>query len=453
MAAKGAAKERLKAGAEGGHAGVTAYDKAQNEVRAERTATLDTIRREAKAGGAGTRLIGELSAPIREGAADTLGNLSTLGGAAAYFQDSGRESHDRYRREAEMSLAQIQAEADRDLGQQMAMLNAQRAGSGGGGGGGGGGAPLSDSEIRSRLLGMAVQARQQALGSESKKLEGMYKTALGRLQTPKQTRANYVERRDFEQQRAGRDPRGLDDERRFRAAGAVVPAKIRQYTTQKADTDQARQEAIFNITQRTYGPGLANEAIELGQMAGLDGSMLSGIIRPQDEQGYLNAWKKQGLYKPDGPATTSTYTDAFAPPSAAAQALGLKGSALSKAQGATYYDWSSDKKLQSDFAEWMLDQPTPANDAELWAKRQEFVDTQEGATGFKQNVVSSVKAAAKQMADNGESFEAFTTMLANDPIVMRHPEAVRLAVEMARPYFQAALIQRTKQIPDYIAGP
>lgn len=459
MAASPQQVARLEAGARAGTAGTAAFDEAQKTVSAGRDQAIRSLATVGKAAGAPGALTAELSAKVAQPAAVALGNLGQMGAVAGSAAASERSATDNYMREANAALPLIRADADRDLGQKIALLNASK--SGGGGGGRGGVSSLSDSEVRTRLMGLVLQQRQIAATNAQAQNEHAVQTAL----TPDAT-STWGDAGGVGAQLFSKNDASLEN-----AIKAAVPSDggpPRPQPQSTIDAQQAAlQAAITQIKQQQYGPGISNEAVALAPAVGIDPGLATGLFTPQVDANYVAANKKLGLYRDPNTVTNSTLD-----PVSAGQNLfnpsGGPGEQLSPKQvqdsmNQHYFDWTS-KSLNDDFAKWVKtlppDQLTGTPDAQgnptpspeqIPALQQAF-ESDPQTQRLQKPLVGDLVAGLQKAARGGNDLGTTWSLLQQDPAFQRFPREFALAVSIVRPVFEYYAAVRQHQTATPVGG-
>lgn len=478
MAASPAQVARLAAGAAGGSAGVAAFDQAQSQVKASRDAATRSLQADAAQAGAPGALTSQLSGDIAGGADTTLGNLNELGSVAAQGQQSQTDATRNYLTEAGAALPLIRAEADRDLGQKIALLNAGRAHSAANG------APLSDAELRNRLLGQATANRQGVLGQ-----------AQQQFQVALQDARNHLAYSTSDQPEAAAQP--------FRAgitgnpvggggllgnvvgdvtgaanqmAGGISQARVDDlarrrdaiYQTQH-DAALQREQAIANLRNATYGPGIVAEAQKLGIGAGIDPARVMGILPPSYDQAYVSANEKLGLYQDP---TKQSVTGTLLSPQDTAASLGWKPDRVKSAFDQNYLDFT-DPATAAAVKSFAESSPNTGQYGTLQTNavtgNPDFVFSPNGlaqaqkdfqgsatASRYAANVTADIIKSGLSAAAKGMDLNTWANALTPEArlIANQYPDAFKVAYAQLNPVFDyyQALRTRNATIPDTSGG-
>jgi hypothetical protein len=433
---------RLKAGAQGGTAGVAAYDQAASTVKANQASAIKGLKSDLAGVDAPGRLLGSLSAQVRAPGQVALANLADEGAAAGFAQQQETSGTQNYLTEANASLGQIRGEADKALAQQLAMLNASRAGSGGGGGGGGI-SSMSDSELRNRLMGLA-RAKREAMFADAQK---QYQDELAHA---KATLAYPTANSKYEQMKTALP--GAQQNLSPEMYDRLLARRREIFQTQHSSAVQ-RDQALQHMQIKAYGPGIASEAQLIGLESGLDPATVYGLIGPKEERAYLQQNEKLGLYK-DPNAQRSTYSkSALDPYAAGRQLIGgekLSSADIGKSVNLTAFDWNGDNELINAYKSWLKDAGLSLADDSPQTRAQ-FEKTP-GASHYAKNVVQEIVNDAKDHAGNGWDFQTWYRALQGNPSFQLYPREYALAATMAQPLFSAAQVSNTARVPTYLGG-
>lgn len=442
MAATAQQVGRLAAGAKGGTAGVAAYDQAQAQVKASRDQAIGQLQQVAKQANAPGALTTQLAAGISAPAGVTLDNLASLGAASGAGSDANQAATGNYLHEAGAALPLIRAEADRDLGQKIALLNASRAGSGGGAG------SLSDSELRTRLLGEATRLRAQIAGAQEQNV-GSQAFNPGPL-------SGFADNDALRQALlAAGNPT---------AAAAVgpnspVPNPLGgvQFQPFKTSRDDARRLAFENIGQMRYGPGITEQAAKIGIGAGIDEGRVRGVLPPSIDQAYVSANEKLGLYK--DPNKASDVTGQTLDLQAAADQLKIPVGEAQSLAAKTHFVWSDPNSVANKgLRQFLRDPVSPgvytAADGQNYdfntpggreKAQQAFMGQPNAWQDYATPIVSDVLADAKRAVDSGLDWNTWTSNLAAVPEYRYDPKSFQLAFLQALPLFQYAALLHSRQ--------
>jgi len=428
MAAPATAVARLEAGAKGGTAGVKAFDDAQQQVKASRNEAIHSLNRDAALVGAPGALTAGLDASLARPAATAMANLSQYGAAAANMNAVDAAGTQTYRDEARQAIGVIDAEARRSEAQREALLRASSSGSSGATR-----APkqLSDSALRTDLLGAATQARAAQAADAAQQAQG------------------YVQGDAFQADHAAR----LAALNPTPSMGGVVtgPASIWANRTptvgptpdeavaqSRANDQPALQQALAQILNRQYGPGVTADALKLAQpyidQGILDPNRVQGLLSPAVEQGYVSANTKLGNYTPPG-----LVQNAASDPIQTATALGYQPKQYRDAMRGTYIDWNS-KAIQHAINGWLKsspDGPKLEADGDVNAIRDAFVAAHPSGQ-LTVPIVETIIANAHKAIDAGIDYGTFVHnwTLGRDAIAAHeNSDAVNLALAMVRQMF------------------
>lgn len=444
MAATPAQVAQLAAGAHSGTAGVQAYNDAQAQVAQSRDAAISGLKATAAQAGAPGALTAQLAAGLAQPASVALANLGEMGGVARSAQDSQNAAQSTYMQEASAALPLVRAEADRDLGQKIALLNASKSG-GGGGGRASGAASLSDSELRNRLLGMATAIRQQQIGD----LQKRYGVELLATQSQRPTGSGPGEK--------------ITGRGSFSDPGNYVnPSVGAPNVYQQALADlQKERVTISQKTNDAYGPGLAGEAQQLGLKAGIDPARVYGVLGPAEDAAYVAANKKLGLYNDPN---TQNLTGQTLDPMAAAKQLGYSPVQAQQAAQAKHWIFSSlGSPAYKALSSWLGANPTAVQGVKpeqrdtngnlryelLTPEQQAQAQKAFRATPFAQqvatNVVGDVLGDAQIAAGKGLDYRTWQINLMDTPEYGADPAAFKLGFAQAAPLFQYAAALHTRQ--------
>lgn len=449
MAATTQQRGRVAAGARGGTAEVDAYDQAAQDVRSSRNAAVAAMQREAAQFGAPGALIAQLNAQLQAPAQVELGNIASLGATARNMAQSTQQGSDVYKLQAAEAGPVIDAQANRDLGQQLAMIQAEHAGdairaaaahrSSGGGGYGG----LSDSELRTRIMGLAIQQRQGMLGQATQ----AFRSAMNRqpeTPTPVPMTQEQIDRLG---------PPGPARDRLV----AMHEARARRIHTTIQGIDEPKKTAYFTFRNAIYGPGIANEAQQIALRLGIDPATAYGLFTPAVDQEYVNANKATGMYVEPGTKNVGV-TGQILSPFEAGQKLLPSGERLSqadvgKSMGQQYFDWNGDSTLATAFSKWAQSGAMPANltNAPLEQQHAAFEADPQNRR-FQRPVVDDIVGNLQQAAQQGWGIDAAWNRLQTDPAFQLYPREFALALTMAAPLFSYYAAVRTKMATPGVAA-
>lgn len=416
MAAPPAAVARLKAGADGGTAGVKAYDDAQTAVKASTRDATRALSGDAKGFAGNTNGLGpSLRAEVGAPGGVALANLAALRTAQQTANAAGAGGTGTYLDEAHAAVPVIDAEAHLDEAQREAMLAAstQRAATK---------APkaLTDAQLRTQLLGYAENQRAAAAAAAVHS-EGKY---VGNQETVLKNPA------------AGTSGANQSSAQRARLYGAPAASQEMQDPAQiQQAIRNAQAQALANIQQQQYGPGITAEAQRAGVAAGADPNRVAGLLGGNVEHDYLSNNEKLGLYH-DPSLVQNVASDAIS----TATQLGYKPQQYRSAMKATYVDWNG-ATLSKAVASW-LNGPDPEA-AKLLAKgadasQAEIRDAFQAAhpsSHLDTNIVSDIIASAHSQITKGVDFGTFANTWLSDPNASKQPDAVQLGLEMVRQLF------------------
>jgi hypothetical protein len=430
--------DRLAAGAESGTAGVAAFDAAQRQVKQSRDQAITQMQREGSFGP--KALTTQLAGQLYKGAQTTLGNLASYGATAGFVNQQDAAGTQNYLQEANAALPLVRAEADRELGQRISLLNASRSG---GGGGAGGAAQMSDSELRNYIGGAARQLRTGVAQDVSRQVaqSRMTPNPFSGFSSNEQLRQALLAAGNTEA--AAAVPKDT-------AAQQVLggyPLSGLHIQPFKTAPDTARQMALANIQQQLYGPGFSDVARTVGDRAGLDPNRVAGLFGPAEDAAYVNANQSLGLYTP--PDQRQTVTGQTLDPYTAGRSLKLQPKMVQQYLGNRYFDWNGDQNLNSAFMGWVKQYQVPiTTEKELTDARKQFEQSPGGgthATPVVQDVFNDAIAAAK----TGYDASTYWSMLQTDPSFGPFQGQFTLAMAMAAPMFDyyQALRQRQTQAP------
>lgn len=479
---------RLEAGAKGGTDGVKAFDDAQAQVRSARTDAVSAMNADAGKIAAPSALTGQLDRQIAAPGAVALAGLASQGQAAAATNAADQSGTDLYFREASAALPVINAYANRDLGQKIAMLAAQRTTK----------AP-TDTDLKTQLLGYAENQRQQRASSTSDQyqadLQNLARTDIQRRSDSAAVLANPSAGTSGSNQSSASRARinGADNIGAF-GANIFAPVQAGQpgqelntpqaamaniKTSQQAAFDQERQQklaALAQLQNRLAGPGITQEAIAAGEQAGIDPNRLAGIFTPQVDAEYVNANKSLGLYKEPG---ATTVRNVMYDNDTAAQLAGRVGvpgvsKPLTPAEtqeilGSKFFDWRGNKTLNNKFATWVK---APANakvvrentDASTGVQNLDALhakfEADPQAANLQTNYVDDIEASAQSAIHHHVSYEDFVQAAMAHPPYQGRNRTLALAFAKVKPLFDAALVSDTRTVqpgayndPAAYAGP
>lgn len=436
MVASAQAKGRVAAGAQGGTAAVNAYDEGAQQVKANSAQAIAQMTAASQQAGAPAALTAQLNAQIAQPAQVALGNLATLGATYNANTQSESDAGNLYKLEAAQALPVINASENADLAQRLNELDASRSHSGGGGGGRGGGGVtgnLSDSEIRTRIMGLARQFREQQIGD----LQHRY----------------LVEAAAVKQQR----PTGSGPGEKLTGRGSFYDPG--NYVNPTVGAPNPYQVALAKLAQeranvgsqvnKLYGPGISQDAQQIALKIGIPADQAYGLFTPQDDAAYTSANQRLGLYT--DPRKSVGVTGQIGDPFTVGQhGLVDTGEKLTRDQiqsslGRKYYDWNGDGTLNSAFQKWLGAQ---TNSAVLNMKpdqqRQAFeADAQNQR--FARPVVDDIVHNLQQAAQQGYGIEAAWSRLQSDPAFQNNQREFQLALSMAQPLFSYYAALRSRQ--------
>lgn len=465
MVATPAQAARLAAGAKGGTQGAEAFDAAQRQVASGRDQAIANLQRTAAQAHAPGALTTQLSAQLAQPAATALSTLSTLGAAAGSASTSEDSALGNYMTEANSAIPLIRAEDDRQLGQQIALLNAGRAHSGSSGGGG---APLSDSELRTRLLGMATQNRQAVLTRG----EAQFRAALANAQAHLAYSSSSQPEAASQAFRGGITPAGgapswfgqafpgqAQPQGSVSQAAVDALAKRRNaiYATEHGAAQQ-REQAIITLKNNTYGPGLVEEAQQLGLAAGVDPMRVYGTLTPNYDEEYVNANKKLGLYQDPNQTNVTGQT---LPLTQAAKEIGLNPTQAQAIAGKTHFVWSDPNSAANKGLAAFLGKPTDPSQPKVFqvgnttydlstpdglhAAQQAFMQQGAAAQQYATPVVGDVLDDAKRAVTSGLDFTTWINNLRSTPEFRYDPQSFILGFAQAKPLFDYAAALHSRQ--------
>lgn len=430
---------RLEAGAKGGTDGVKAFDDAQATVRNARQDAIGAMNADAQKIGAPTALLGQLDRQIGAPANTAIAGLQGQGAAAAATNAADQSGSALYFREAAAALPVINASANRDLSQQIAMLAAQRSRTSAG-------SPPSDSEVRVQLMGAAERARaqraQQAVDRDS--------AVLNRQTGAEQNATNQAESLGH-----WTDP----------MAGVTRDQATTQLEQDRAHNQQiltaAHNNVLQRIQQQQYGPGITGEAQQIGVDSGLDPNRVAGLLTPADEQSYLRANEGLGLYRNPQATVVRNVMHSNEQAAQLAGRVGVPGVGaalrpedVNTILGSTFYDWQSNKKLNSNFASWVK---APANakvvrDAtasdgtqDLNALHTAFEQSPQGAN-LKTSYVDDIVASAQSAIKHHVGYDDFVQAAMTYPAYQGRNRTLAFAFAKVKPLFDAATVGATRTV-------
>lgn len=420
MAAPPAAIARLKAGADGGSAGVKAYDDAATADKASQRQAVGNLGKDAAGfsggiGGLGPQLQRTVAAPGAVG----LANLAALQTAQQASNHLGGVGTANYMSEAGAAIPVIDAEARLSEAQREAMLAASTQRSSGTT------KTVTDTALRNTLMGYAENQRsaraQAAVARDTKKL--------------KENQAAETDA-THKAQVLGHWTDPIPGETHDQANAALLSDLAKNQATLR----NAHQAAIANIQQQQYAPGITGEAQQAGVAAGLDPNRLAGILGPTVERSWEQANEKLGNYR-NPQAVQNSASD----PIATATALGYEPHQYRVAARATYLDWQGDSHLRNALAKWTTSDPAGIKAAADNAKdpgkvRDAFLKAQPQFNNPK-NVVEDVIANAHTAITHGVDYGTFVNDWTNDPAAQSEPDAVRLGLAMAQQLFSYHQLQ------------
>lgn len=425
---------RLAAGAQGGTAGVAAYDQAQKQVGSSRDAAVSAIQQSAQQLRAPGALTRNLTSMVGAPATTAMQNLQRYGAADAGAQQQDAAGTSLYSSEASQAIPVINAEANLDLAQKIAMLNAssQRASAAK--------APkqLSNAALKVDLLGAAQQYRaqqaQQDAADQQKANNAKYSGAIANAFTNSALGL-------FGDQLPGTPapavPPGVAASAPLGGWGSVpapAPASSLAAIPGLAERAQAaRAAALQNIQQQQYGPGLTDLAQQLAQVSGVDPNQAAGILTPAVDQQFVHANEKLGLYKDPNAATIANQ---IAPVGAAGQALGFAPDLTTRYLGEKYFDWGADPKLNTTFQKWLALPSQASLAGKPLADQQRAFEQAPGSANDAKNIVQDVVADAHAAINRGYDYQTFARQWSAQQIASQHPASVALGLKMVEPLFQ-----------------
>lgn len=431
MAASQTDIERLAAGAQGGTAALSAYDQGQSQVKANRDQAISQLQQSAAQAGAPGALTAQLAGNISSGAGVALNNLATLGAASSSADQSMQNAADVYQQEANQALPLIVAQDNADLSQKIAMLDAQRSHAAGSravkvGGLGG----MTDAELKTYLLGAANLQRQgilqQATQAFNQQMAQQPETPTPQPMTTAQL------------QNAGMD-----------ANSPLAQAHLaREQAIHNAiqGIDEPKRQALANLQNAVYGPGITNDAITIGVQQGLDPARLAGILTPAVDAEWVRANAYEGNYTQPSPTKTDVSGQVLSPYQAGSKLLSgeqLTRQQISQSMGQRYFDWNGDSTLQSAFAKWQAAQNTNVTNQPIAQQQQAFEKDPQNQR-FQRPVVSDLVANLQTAAEKGYGIDAAWARLQTDPAFQLYPREFQLALTMSQPLFDYYAALRTK---------
>lgn len=453
---------RLAAGAKGGSAGLKEYDDAQAQVNSSRNEALRAVTHSAALMNAPDAFTNSLEARVAHPADTALGNLSGLGTADAGARSANTAGTSLYTQEANQAIPLITAEANRDLGQKIAMLNASTARSR---------APkaVSNTALRTDLIGFALaqRAERAAQGQQNYRadLERLSALAKGGVTSPGALAPSEIV--NTAQAIGPVGPQGMVGPG-GPAPGPVTPrpmnifnppfvgpsgpqlvnspATVREnFGDQLDQRAQARQAALDKLLNDLNGPGLTSEATQVGMQAGIDPATLYGLLTPQVDSAYVAANKRLGTYK--DPRAAASVANQIIPATRAATELGLSPHEYRRAFSTNYFDWSGDPKLQATLQKWLATAQGAAFVGKPLADQQAAFEKAPDALHNQKNVVADVIADAHAAINRGYDYDTFQRGWLNEPVARSNTAAVALALKMVAPLFQYNAAQQRSYAP------
>lgn len=455
---------RLAAGAAAGSDGVRAFDEAQANMQGTRNAAISSLRSDTASVNAPSALLGQLSRGVNGATGTGVGNMRSLGGVQDFASRQLGLGTDEYMREASAALPMIDAEAIRDESQRERLLQAGNAGdsiraaaarraaaSSGG--------QLSDSELRTRIMGLAEQQRAQVAGaatgraqSRFKNISGDFLDASGNPVAPPNLSATQIANIG---PGAPGSPNG--------AVNALVTqnqARRKEIFENSIDKEVARQRALLNIQQAQYGPGITGEATQLALKLGVPSAEAYGLFPPSLDNEYVNANKNLGLYNPGGQVTGQTLSF-----SDAAKKVGLDGAKANAAASQQFLDFTSPSTAAA-FNSWALRADpngskygagTTVNpnsgkveinftDKGLAQAQADFTAAP-GSKSFQQNLLGQVLQEGVTAARGGFDLSTFVQSASPQMVGLsnQYPDVFRLALAQLGPVFDYYTEVRTRQ--------
>lgn len=414
MAAPPAAIARLKAGADGGTAGVKAYDDAAAAGKASQRAAVAGLGGDAAGFGGGINGLGpQLQKTVAAPGAIGLANLAALRTSQEASDHLNGVGTQNYMAEAGAAVPVIDAESRLSEAQREAMLNAstQRSATSG--------KTLTDTTLRNTLIGYAENQRAQDAQRAVTR-----DTAMLKRNTAAETNATH------QAQEVGHwtDPTAGETTDQANAALLADLAK------NKGVLQNAHQAALAQIQQQQYAPGITTEAQQAGVGAGLDPNRLAGILGPTVERSWEQAQEKLGNYR-----NPEAVQNAAADPIATATQLGYAPHQYRAAAHATYLDWQGDSHLRNALAKWTTSDPAGIkaaadNPKDVSAVRDAFLKAQP-QYNVPKNVVEDIIANAHSAITHGIDYGSFVSDWSADPAAQAEPDAVRLGLAMVRQLF------------------
>lgn len=250
----------LAAGAQGGTAGLQAYQQATQQVQATRDAALASTAQGAQLINAGAPALNDLNAIVRSGADRRLADIAQAQGTFGADQAAANARTGRYFGELSGALPLLQ-ELGRQKGEyaanKLVQAAADKAASG---------SDLSDSALRTRLMGAAQIQQDQALEplqARSKKLDAQLK--------PLSSREKHIRKALSTMPKASK----LLD----RKAVGKVRGRLEK---ELAGLAQKRAK-LETKAQRELSVPLSERARSIGTEAGVEPDRLYGIVGPQQD--------------------------------------------------------------------------------------------------------------------------------------------------------------------------
>lgn len=420
MAAPPAAIARLKAGADGGTAGVKAYDDGAAADKASQRAAVANLGGDAKGFSGGINGLGpQLAKSVAAPGAVGLANLAALKTSQEASNTLGGVGTANYMTEANAAVPVIDAEARLSESQREAMLAASTQRSTGTT------KAITDTALRNTLLGYAENQRAQRAQAAVTR-----DTAQLKRNTAAETNATH------QAQELGHWTDPIPGETSDQANAALLADLAKN----KGVLQNAHQAALANIQQQQYAPGITGEAQQAGVASGLDPNRLAGILGPTVERSWEQANEKLGNYR-----NPEAVQNAASDPIAAATALGYEPHQYRVAAKATYLDWQGDAHLRNALAKWTTSDPAGIkaakdNPKDVGKVRDAFLAAQPQFNNPK-NVVEDVIANAHAAITHGIDYGTFVNDWTNDPAAQSEPDAVRLGLAMAQQLFTYRQLQ------------
>lgn len=408
------------------------------------------------------QLAGQISAP----AGVAISNLQQMGGVANAANEAEKGATQTYLGEAQAALPLIAGEQNHqydlqagteNLNQQARMAALARAAASS--------RALSDSELRNRLLGYAVQQRQALIDAAN--------------QGVTQARPLVAQARNVAVSGAPTQPNTSDFGRRLgpidaTSPGAIVPRVAPHWNPVNDPAyaavqtrQQALEQELAQMRAQQYGPGITQVAQQAGIAAGLDPARVTGILTPQVDAAYVAANQKLGLYQDP---TKQQYTGSVLDPAQAGKTLGFDDRKVQQVLGTSYVNFGS-PRVDAAFAAWanasdpngtkygkgVITNPNSGNtqiqftDQGLAQARRDF---QTSTTGQRlaSNLLADTVKAGVDAAKSGIDITTWANMMTPEEqaYYQANPDVLKFAAAQLQPVFAYYQALRTRQatVPD-----